>query len=224
MDAPAGCFQPVSPSHDLRQIGILAAVKGAFLERGLDGASMQDLARAAGMSAGNFYRYFPSKAALIEALVAAELARLEEEFCAVLQTGNLMVALRRGVEARLQDPDGGCPIWDDIEAAATRSPEIAAIVGRFEATILRFLVEQFARLSGLSAPEAESRFAAHALLLLILFKDIMANCSAHRPLARRGPALQAQLQELIFLRIESIFEEVGRYKFQGPAGLSGVEA
>ena len=36
--------------------------------------------QAAGMSAGNFYRYFPSKAAIVEALVARDLAEVEEAF------------------------------------------------------------------------------------------------------------------------------------------------
>ena len=47
---------PTTP--DRRQTDILEAVHGTFVEKGFDGASMQDLARAAGMSVGNFYRYF----------------------------------------------------------------------------------------------------------------------------------------------------------------------
>ncbi len=43
---------------DRRQMDILEAVHSTFVEKGFDGASMQDLARAAGMSVGNFYRYF----------------------------------------------------------------------------------------------------------------------------------------------------------------------
>ena len=45
--------------HEDRSTGILEAARRAFAEKGFDGASMQDIARAAGMSAGNFYRYFP---------------------------------------------------------------------------------------------------------------------------------------------------------------------
>ena len=53
----------VATAQDLRAeqrtLDILALVRVAFAEKGFDGASMQDLARAAGMSVGNFYRYFP---------------------------------------------------------------------------------------------------------------------------------------------------------------------
>ena len=51
-----------------RSADLLSRVKGVFAAKGFDGASMQDLARAAGISAGNFYRYFPSKNAIIEAM------------------------------------------------------------------------------------------------------------------------------------------------------------
>ena len=53
---------------------ILERIKAVFAEKGFDGASMQDLARSAGMSAGNFYRYFPSKDAIIAAMVERDLA------------------------------------------------------------------------------------------------------------------------------------------------------
>ena len=56
------------PAHDSRIAEILALVRKAFVEKGFDGASMQDLARSVGMSVGNFYRYFPSKAAIVQSL------------------------------------------------------------------------------------------------------------------------------------------------------------
>ncbi len=68
---------------DPRVDAILVQARHAFVEKGFDGASMQDLARAAGMSAGNFYRYFPSKAALVEALVNRDLEEVEREFAEV---------------------------------------------------------------------------------------------------------------------------------------------
>lgn len=221
MNAPAGRIANATAPHDLRQIGILTAVKGAFLERGLDGASMQDLARAAGMSAGNFYRYFPSKAALIAALVEVELARLQADFGAFLQTGDLMGTLRQALLVRLEDCGG--PIWEDIEAAATRSPEIAAVVTRFEATILGYLNEAFADLAGVPRAEAEARFSAHGLLLLILFKDMIANCAGARPLNRRDGALQLQLRDLIFCQIEGILADVRSGGAGRQAGIPGMD-
>lgn len=68
------------PYHDDRTESILEGAKRAFAEKGFDGASMQDIARSAGMSAGNFYRYFPSKNAIVEAMIARDLASVKEDF------------------------------------------------------------------------------------------------------------------------------------------------
>jgi AcrR family transcriptional regulator len=46
---------------------LIAAAREAFSERGAD-ASMDDIARRAGVGAGTLYRHFPTKAALIEAV------------------------------------------------------------------------------------------------------------------------------------------------------------
>ena len=47
---------PTPPGTEQRIAEIIVSVRTAFAEKGFDGASMQDLARAAGMSVGNFYR------------------------------------------------------------------------------------------------------------------------------------------------------------------------
>lgn len=52
------------PKNDQKVAEILSRLRDTFAEKGFDGASMQDLARAAGMSVGNFYRYFPSNLTL----------------------------------------------------------------------------------------------------------------------------------------------------------------
>ena len=80
---------------DQRVTDILSAARSAFAEKGFDGASMQDLARAAGMSVGNFYRYFPSKAAIVEALIAADLADMQRDFSAVITSADPMAMLRQ---------------------------------------------------------------------------------------------------------------------------------
>ena len=69
---PVGSTRPDAPSEPgTREAEILAAIRRAFAAKGFDGASMQYLAREAGMSVGNFYRYFPSKAAMVEAMILA---------------------------------------------------------------------------------------------------------------------------------------------------------
>src|SRR5579863_5155431 len=48
---------------------ILAGSRRVFLGQGFDGASMNDIARAAGVSKGTLYVYFDSKEQLFEALI-----------------------------------------------------------------------------------------------------------------------------------------------------------
>lgn len=68
---------------DARRAEILEAAQGVFVERGCDAASMQQIAKAAGVSAGNIYRYFPNKEALIVAVCEACETGDREKFVAV---------------------------------------------------------------------------------------------------------------------------------------------
>jgi AcrR family transcriptional regulator len=95
--------QPSSNKRD----AVLAAAVHCFAADGLAGTGMRDIARAAGLTEGTLYHYFPSKDALIEAAFrwsafqAADLretmqradAPLRERLLAV--GGDFLVALRR---------------------------------------------------------------------------------------------------------------------------------
>ncbi|MBK7863857.1 MAG: TetR/AcrR family transcriptional regulator [Archangiaceae bacterium] len=48
---------------------VLSAAARVFCAKGFDAATMPEIARAAGTATGNLYRYFPSKAALYEAVL-----------------------------------------------------------------------------------------------------------------------------------------------------------
>ncbi|EEW26540.1 TetR/AcrR family transcriptional regulator [Rhodobacter ferrooxidans] len=161
-----------SASADLRSARILGSIRQTFAEKGFDGASMQDLARAAGMSVGNFYRYFPSKAAIVEALVTHDLEMMEQDFAAILQAPRPMQSLREGLAARLCED--GCkddgPIWAEITAAALRKPEILTLVCRMEAAVGDNLVAVFARETGLNIETTRQRHGAHAAMIVMLIK------------------------------------------------------
>jgi AcrR family transcriptional regulator len=159
--------------HDGRTAEILALVRVAFAEKGFDGASMQDLARAAGMSVGNFYRYFPSKAAIVQGLIDQDLAEMEAEFLTVLQSPAPMEGLRGLMQARLDDhrtrEDG--QLWAEITAAAQRKPEIGQAACDMENQIAAYLNRIFAAETGLSETEITARFPAHAAFAITLFKS-----------------------------------------------------
>lgn len=80
-DAPT-CAVPVPPGRD-KSRQILNGAREVFLAQGFDGASMGEIARAAGVSKGTLYVYFPSKEELFAALVR-EQSQQTAEHCFVL--------------------------------------------------------------------------------------------------------------------------------------------
>ena len=58
---------------------ILDGAKRCFLAQGFDGASMNDIVKAAGVSKGTVYAYFPSKERLIEALIFRDRRQQAEQ-------------------------------------------------------------------------------------------------------------------------------------------------
>lgn len=161
------------PAQDLRIAEILGRARTAFAEKGFDGASMQDLARSAGMSVGNFYRYFPSKAAMVEALITADMQEMEGDFGQILNSADPMQRLREMIGYRLYDgtncADDG-RVWAEITAAAMRKPEIAALSAKMGRQITGNLCAVFARVLGIEEAEAAVRFASHAQFIVLMVK------------------------------------------------------
>lgn len=64
--------------NDARKAHVLAIAQEVFIEKGLDGASMRQIAKQAGYTPGAIYSYFASKEELYGALLAESLKRLIE--------------------------------------------------------------------------------------------------------------------------------------------------
>lgn len=161
-----------SPSIDQRTGAILDRVRSAFAEKGFDGASMQDLARQAGMSVGNFYRYFPSKSAIVEALIARDMDDLSRDFEAILSHERPIRALKEMIETHISDEhcsaDG--QLWAEITAASLRKPEIGAAARRMETEIVCHLTTVFSHATGFPPDVAAERWSAEARLIVMLVK------------------------------------------------------
>ena len=103
----------IGDAREQREAEILDSIRTIFVTKGFDGASMQDLARAAGMSVGNFYRYFPSKAAMVQAIVRRDLAEVEQKFAMILEAPDPYEALRSGLHQHIDEECAGCPHGSD---------------------------------------------------------------------------------------------------------------
>jgi len=107
---------------------ILAAATKCFIEHGFHAASMASIAQAAQMSPGLMYRYFPSKSAIVLAIIEHQLeenrARIGELHAATDITSNL-----RGSFAQWQSevPDAmNVALFLAMSAEACRDPRIAS--------------------------------------------------------------------------------------------------
>lgn len=193
---------PAIPLADQRSAEILESARRAFAEKGFDGASMQDIARQAGMSVGNFYRYFPSKSAIVEALIAFDMAEMEQDFAAILIDPDPMQALRATIARRITDAgcQGDGKIWAEITAAALRKPEIDDIASRMEQGVVTHLLTIFSHCAGLSVDEAKARWTAHAHLLVMLVKA----CAMQSP----DKPTTADLTRLVLRNIDTLLDDI----------------
>lgn len=202
--------ETILSSPDQRSAELLAAVRTAFAEKGFDGASMQDLARAAGISVGNFYRYFPSKAAIVDQLITHDLRQMEDEFSTALNAPDPMAALRHHARLRVQQHqschDG--QLWAEITAAAARKPEIGLACQHMETTVATYLTKVFAAATNLPLAEVQARFTAHATFLVLLVKSAAM-------IAPQDNQARADLNALILRTIDQTLDDVASARVKG---------
>jgi AcrR family transcriptional regulator len=99
---PATGRPPLRRDAQRNRDSILAATRAAFQERGLD-VGVDEIARRAGVGMGTLYRHFPTKDALIDAIVDARFAELTAF-----------------AEAALEEPDA----WAGFEAFLVSAVEL----------------------------------------------------------------------------------------------------
>ncbi len=89
---------------------ILDAALAEFTARGFEAARMEDIAKRAGLSKAAIYLYFPSKMAVLEALIEAKVGPLAQhaQTLAAMGADNPLLALRMLATAaahRMADPN-----------------------------------------------------------------------------------------------------------------------
>ncbi|MGL4236869.1 TetR/AcrR family transcriptional regulator [Tabrizicola sp.] len=198
-----------NPGAELRSHEILASIRQAFAEKGFDGASMQDLARAAGMSVGNFYRYFPSKSAIVQSMCNYDLAEIQGDFAEIEQADDPMLALRHRILGHFTEEamkDG--QLWAEITAASIRKPEIGAASLQMEDTIVTLLATIFARVTHRSVEEARLRYEGQSQMLVMLVKAMAIRT------AQCGPANPALATQIVTV-MDRILNEISNDRAEG---------
>lgn len=78
-------LKPRRQDPEVRRAQILEAAARSFRSHGLQGSTVDRIAAEAGVSVGLLYRFFASKAAIVEAIVAADLERQLAQAIALLK-------------------------------------------------------------------------------------------------------------------------------------------
>jgi TetR/AcrR family transcriptional regulator, repressor for uid operon len=156
-----------------RRTRILDAAKQCFVRHGFHSASMQQICAAAQMSAGNLYRYFPSKDALIAGLCARDMDEAAAGFASVRQSADILASLEALMEQHLctrQQADYA--LWAETTAEGSRNASVAALglrVHEFIRETLEDIVRQGVSAGGLRADCEPKRIA----MFLVAFFDGM---------------------------------------------------
>ena len=127
---------------DDRRDQILTAAERAFARFGFHGANMQQVAAEAGMSAGNLYRSFRSKEAIVSGLTERDRAKMALDFQVLRDAPDLLVEIGRVLRKVLSDE----PLWRtqlilEIWAEAARNPVIASMCALKERETAEMLVD-----------------------------------------------------------------------------------
>ena len=90
---------------DVKRSLVLAAARSAFIDLGLEGASLREIAKRAGYTPGAIYSYFASKEEVYGALLGESLERLNAHVAAAAPApaaGRSAAARSRGAQDRLR--------------------------------------------------------------------------------------------------------------------------
>ncbi|MEM9015547.1 MAG: TetR/AcrR family transcriptional regulator [Verrucomicrobiota bacterium] len=115
---------------------ILDAAAELFSRRGIDGAGMNELSEATGMSKAAIYHYFPSKDSIIHGLVE-RLFATDQPHLEALVGDTERSAVERLLEYVdhladfLAETSGLQPVFLESYSRASRDPVIADLVGQF---------------------------------------------------------------------------------------------
>ena len=122
---------------------ILAGASKVFLDLGFDGASMGEIARAAGVSKGTLYVYFADKNRLFEAIVEQEMLDQQKIAFNFDPERDVPTTLRGFGQAYIEllcRPGGGSAIRT-VMAIAERMPEVGR---RYYEQVLEKTINRFA--------------------------------------------------------------------------------
>jgi AcrR family transcriptional regulator len=160
----------VSDEETSKRRQILDGARKVFMDLGFDGASMGEIARAAGVSKGTLYVYFADKCGLFEAIVEEETVQQGEVVFNLEPGREVPTTLREFGEAYIAllcRPGGGSAIRT-VMSIAERMPEVGR---RYYERVLERTIKRLAAYLDAHVKQGELRiddceFAASQFMLM----------------------------------------------------------
>lgn len=126
--------ETIHPDHRTEQRQrILKAAADCFAREGFHGTSMQKICAEAQMSPGALYRYFPSKEAIIAAIIESERVERARIFDSVAKAPSMIEGLIASL-AEMMGESGVCSakLGPEIMAESARNPKLQGMLEPFE--------------------------------------------------------------------------------------------
>src|SRR5260370_31585357 len=125
-----------------RRAEILQAAQRCFVRSGFHQTSMQEICAEAGMSAGNLYRYFPSKEAIIAGIAERDRAEVAQDFARADLLQRLFAVLEGMARHYFSEyPRERVLLCTEITSEARRDAAIARISASFDADVRKWLLD-----------------------------------------------------------------------------------
>jgi AcrR family transcriptional regulator len=165
-------MRTVDPAkHAAKRDAIVDAAAGCFAEKGFERTTTADICRAAGISSGSLFHYFPSKRAVFTAIFTDDARKTGERLAAATEADDPWGALLDVVAELAGQVAHPAVVRLVLEAAAqaARDDEFAALIQRNDGALrdgLAVLVERAAG-AGLIDPGVAPRAVAGWLVGLI---------------------------------------------------------
>ena len=170
---------------------VLQAAREMFIERGYEGATIRDIARAAGMSTGAVFASFTDKPELFDAILSDEFAALSDPMQDAALAPTARGALVSMFGAAYRAHSARLPLIQAALAASwTRTPEAESLRREALRPIRTLVTEVLER--GVANGELAARFD------LRLVSDVIWDLflAGYRPAAFEGLSVETQTERL----------------------------
>jgi AcrR family transcriptional regulator len=185
-----------------RRNQVLDAAECCFSRSGFHGASMAEISKAAGMSAGHIYNYFASKDEIIAALVQRHMEDVSLLMSDLEGRDDPLQAMLDGIECSMcaHREASSSGLLMEIHAEATRNPAIAKYVQQGDEhgrALLRAIVVKGRKQRGLSCEETMLEGRLEVICALFQGLDLRTLCSPQRDETQMFKALRLALEPLL---------------------------